>query len=155
MKFQEGYFHEDNAWTPILLTVANTYCYFNESWYIRRLGRKNSITSHVNVKRAYDVLTLTFKTISNTMIQALPEDIKKILFAHMTLSTFSPLLYFSKYPSKDKEILSSIIKNNIQFYNYVKSPTFRVIVLFMKIIGVKRTLGFVSYLWLKRQFIYE
>ena len=55
--FKKGIYHEDEHWTPIMLSKANSFAAYSEIFYLYRV-RANSITTTKTIKRPLDKLLI-------------------------------------------------------------------------------------------------
>ena len=144
LTFPVGYYHEDNWWTPQMLIMAESFGYYNKSWYIRRLDSVGSITNTVNSKRAFDIFELTLKNFNSPLYNKLSQSIKASAFNNMAVSTFSNFIDFRYYSVEDRKKLITIIKENFFIYDYVTGGKYRFFIFLMKLVGIGNTLWLYS-----------
>ena len=68
LRFREGVWHEDNDFTPILLTSVNSFCFIPYSAYFYRINPNSTTQTTLSQKRADDLIS---------MLESLDEFIRK------------------------------------------------------------------------------
>ena len=135
LQFDLGFFHEDVSWTARLFACANSFEYYNNIWYIRRLGREGSITTVVNPKRTIDMLTLTGEQTENSVFNSLNSEERRIVFNQMARAAFSSLIHYKEYSKEDKKKVSLSIKDNMNVFRYATSTRHKLFVHLMQVVG--------------------
>lgn len=56
--FENGLFHEDELWVPLMLSKTESIYYESWAYYCNRCGRLNSITQSKNIEKLFDKLKI-------------------------------------------------------------------------------------------------
>lgn len=145
IKFEVGYYHEDNVYTPFMLANAKTAVIYNRAWYIRRINRLGSITNSVNPKRVADIIELTNMYINSQKFNNLSEYERKIAFQSMLDSLWFNLSYYPQYDKKSQEAITIMISNNIDLFKYANRTRQRLFRAMLRVLGVSTTLSLIKF----------
>lgn len=116
--FEEGYYHEDNVYTPWMLSHADSYAFFTGVWYIRRYGRPDSITSTRNVKRALDVIEITNKYVCGEYFSHLVPKKEKIVKKTIIGAMWWHLYKYDEYSDEEKKRIINCLQKNKRMFRY-------------------------------------
>lgn len=136
IRFEEGRYHEDNAYTPLLFSYINSAAVYEYPWYIRRMSRAESITNSVNVKRIIDMIELNAKYIDTSYLSRYTKDQKKWVYQTMIDPLVSSFSFYPRLDEHDKQMVRSALAEREGLFKYGKRLKQRVIYALFRIIGV-------------------
>lgn len=147
-RFEEGFLHEDMAWTACLLSLAQNVTICSFPWYYHRMQRTDSITSTSNPKRVVDVLALASNTIKFMKQQNISEN-KQTMIADRIFSSISSILSQYKEADREGKMIQRALSEHIKMFRNFSSIQGEAFYLATKYFGIKCTIScftFVQYI---------
>lgn len=134
--FPEGMLSEDNLWSANLIKIAKTYHIYNNSQYMYRQNRVNSITSVIKEKNVLDVLRSIDLGISD--IDTYDVNVKSALYIYFYIAYLSILPSVYRYKN-NHEILVLLEKFEYlsKYGNKIYDNHFKLRSKFVSILGVR------------------
>ena len=135
LRFEEGYYHEDVSWTSALFARARSFAYFDQVWYIRRIGREGSITNVVKPKRTTDTIRLVAARMKSDVFENEDEENKRIIFNQLSRAAFSSLIHYMEYDGESRKEICRLIHENMFIFSYATLPHQKGFTALMRLIG--------------------
>ena len=143
--FEKGVYHEDIAWTAQIISRAESFAVYTGNWYIRRLGRENSITSSVRSKRTTDVIQSVASQIENPLYDVLSDTERDRVFTRMVKSVYYILSFVSRYSNEEIKTISRVFNEHKRpIIRYTRARRHKVFLLLTKLVGTYRALKILS-----------
>ena len=123
-QFKEGFLHEDEAWTPMVILKAKTIMYINEVLYIYR-KRKESITTKQKSSKNFIDLSIIRKELKDYYSSNIDDtELKKLLLNDLVKRRLYDYAICKKYNAKNEKdffksysgSLSNRVKSKILIY---------------------------------------
>ena len=132
--FENGIYHEDELWVPMVFLQANTITLFNKSIYCYRVGRVGSIMNSYNIKREFDKLVITDKF--QEYVEKNTDAIKiSLLKERMAVLMWKVIRALGCYKDNDRRNeLKKQIKKRIKYLKYGK---YKLVYYAISIVGVE------------------
>lgn len=142
LQFRRGFFHEDVDWSYNLVLLADSVAGCSFPWYFHWTERKDSITHKIHAKNICDVIETAALHFSD---YASNEEKRIKLFCRLMFSVYSSINKV-KYLNNEEEIdqIALCINKNRNIFKCAPHLKFKFFVLIMKVLGIKRTLLFLS-----------
>lgn len=141
-QFEKGYIHEDFVWTPMILYHANSFAFFNENWYIRRLNNTESITNSNYYKGACDLIILVSKYITYFVNQ--DNYFSKTISIWMSNASMSYLLSYSHFTKQEKKQFIYLLKTKLYIFKSATGFKRKLFLFLIKILGLRLSLFLLS-----------
>lgn len=142
--FDEGYLHEDVSWTARLMSFADSYVSYPYPWYLRRYGRKGSITNTVSSRHILDTVAIVRIACEDIEHSRLTEPQVNLIRIRLAMSLFPSLRQFGLIQASDQSSVIQCIEDNLSLF--ALSPKFihRCFVMACRLLGVRRALSLVA-----------
>ena len=142
--FEEGFYHEDNVYTPWLLSRAENFSFYTGVWYIRRFGRPDSITGTKNVKRVLDVIQLSAMYLQGSYFSHLEPNRRKPVNNSIVGAMWWQLYSYNSFSAADKAKIIETVKSNESVFRFGNGIKQRLMYCLCKTIGFDKGLSLLS-----------
>ena len=139
LKFMEGIYHEDEQWTPRILSVAKTFSLINPVIYNYRLGNTTSIMGMINPKKSYDKIIICkslYDIIKNNKFSG---SIVEYLNSRILHNYIAILNEYTKYSKEEKKKLLKLLKKNFYLIEKARGKKASIIKMSIRLMGISIT----------------
>lgn len=125
--FKDGIYHEDELWSPTVLSAANTVVFNNTSVYINTTNRQGSITTVANIKKSFDKL-IVVNELWQLCSAEKDEYIKKFLCKRIFLLLYRVFVEMDQFVNtEDGLTLKNAFNENLRKIYAAKAPSIKLI----------------------------
>lgn len=137
--FKEGIYHEDEEWTPRVLSEAKSFTIIMPPVYNYRIGNPKSITGMLNAKKVVDKIIISKSIYDRVKHNNYSEDIKNFLRTRIAHNYIAALNECAMYTNEEREYLTSELKENEYLLDGINGKKTSMVRIFLKLVGVANT----------------